>query len=348
MRFLSSVLLILTTSHLANAYETPNYDCSTKSLPNVASAVNKETNARITEMVGLMPKGCREQDLLDNLEGALASSWMGNLETWATEADFQKCTVALKDSVYRDFSFTDAPVLRSVGMNPVLNINGVYIGVDKLSHFMTEGLSYYKKSLEMVEYVGSAPDTTLRGRILNKIGLGQTVQVRSRRPASLDAILKIGIQEENGNYGLSTTGVRSYGDMMANYQGFQFWKNLVRGPNPYFFCKNGKWAARRPFKWEEFVNAGFDESINCNEFKTAAMSAQVDRRSSQLRQTAGAKSGLVCPFSASKCAQLVDTIKPALVAQTVISPRCREAASRTGPSPQKPQTKTNSSKGALK
>lgn len=243
-------------------------------------------------------QGCSKTLLEEAMSGALAGAWMGNLETWAKSAPLSKCEVPVADSVFSIFSVSESPVARSFGLSPVIMVNGVRIGVDKLSHFMTEGRDYWR---------------------------------HTRPHYDVNEAMKIGIDEEEGRYGWRATGVKSYGDMAANYQGFQFWKNLYEGDRPYFKCEGGRWKQARSFDWKDYVNASMDESINCNEYKTASMNERALVETT--RRYAGTEfEGMSCPRSLRACSELVQRIKPADVLETIIHPRCL-AAGRGRPMP---------------
>lgn len=326
----------------ARAYETANFDCYSRKIGDSSAAVNAETNGRISDYLKEQQEpGCSEEQLLDDMSAVLASSWISNLETWASEADIPKCEIKLKNSVYREFTYKDSPILRTVGVEPVISINGVHLGIDKLGHFMTEGLLYYRKSIEGAPLVDHrVRDPGVIANLLSKIQNlnpwatpAKQAPPAPRRQVNYRELVAIGTHEENTTYGLATTGIKSYGDMDADYQGYMFWSQLTHGPNPYLVCKNGRWSQRRQFKWEEYVNAGFDESINCNSYKTQTMDQSVDRLSSALRRAEGNHTNLVCPFSTQACTELVRTIRPPEVANAILSPRCRNAAAQPGAQP---------------
>ena len=80
--------------------------------------------------------------------------------------------------------------------------------------------------------------------------------------------MKYGESTETGYFGAMTTGVHSYGDLVSNYQGMQFWIDLLgkygHVDQPFVQCVDNKWKMMKEFRWERYVDAGWDESINCN------------------------------------------------------------------------------------
>lgn len=356
----------LMASSISLAWETDNFTCRTKKIKDVSEILNKETNNRIKEalsmansmnskhlerykkMVGIrelmMSKGeMSELDFIDEMEGwtsedpqrldvkfrgldlknidmaetcskplletvlasKIASPWMGNLESWAMEAPIPKCTIPVKDSVFSALSITESPVAKSAGINSVINVNGHYIGVDKLSHFMTEGLHYQ-----------------------------QAARKTTAADEKLKAALAVGTDQEEGGYGWSATGVKSYADMAANYQGYGFWKNLYEGDNPYFVCENKKWKQVREFDWKEYVDDSFDESINCNEYKTKEMNDKIDAESARRWEAAGLPERK-CPASTESCSQLKAKIYSSQVREAILHPRCNGNDNASIPTPAK-------------
>lgn len=240
------------------------------------------------------PEGCDPQLALEALKGALASAHFGNMETWAMQANISKCDVKTDQSVYRDFTFLESPIMRGgAGLNSVIQINGVKIGADKLSHFMTEGYEYY---------------------------------LNQRRGQNVSQVIQQGIREEEGGYGLRATGIKSYADMTANYQGYTFWRQVLDGDDPYLKCENGKWKQNRAFRWEDYVIAGMDESINCNKYKSDAMQTKVNTRTTELvRGKDPGSRHQVCPLDPSGCQATLNAIREPAAAAVVIHPNCRRA-----------------------
>lgn len=246
--------------------------------------VHPSQDSRFTRPVGL--RGCVKSELLGAMHAALASAWFGNMETWAQEQSFSKCIP--EKTVYDGFGVTDAMVLSAVGLNYVIRVGEHRIGVDKLSHFMTEGFDYYQAQ---------------------------------ENGSDMEAILDIGKREEEGVYGWSSTGIKSYGDLAANYHGYLFWKNLVDGDDPYIKCENGQWKQVKPFNWLSFVNSSFDESINCSQFKTEEMQKIVDENVKKL-QISQNKSTYQCPLETGKCSGMSRVIANSYVRSQIIHPRC--------------------------
>lgn len=148
-------------------------------------------------------------------------------------------TVSEKDyrsqSIYRHRPF---PV-NVVGVARTLNLNGIYIGTDKLGHFSIVGKTYYKNFLKALE----------DGLALEE--------------AQTYAILK-GFKQEIALLGYAVGGTFSYGDLEANYQGLQFGRNMCEGETPYLIQSKNLWVHNpaHNFDIKKYINPKYDEAYN--------------------------------------------------------------------------------------
>lgn len=125
-----------------------------------------------------------------------------------------------------------APLARTI------NLNGIYMGTDKLGHFALIGRQYYRY-------------------FLNFLDDGLAVEAATEK-----AILK-GFKTEKGILGYAIGGVLSYGDLEANYQGLVFAKNMCEGENPYLqFDGIWKLNPKRSFDTKEYFGPKMDESFH--------------------------------------------------------------------------------------
>ncbi len=295
--FISSVVLICICS-VSSGWETDNFSCVTSKLEPVQDILNAETNRRIKKALDDVNTEqlknsflCDHQKMTDVLRNAIAPPWTGSLEDWAQKASISKCVPPSDDNIFTNFSFLDSPVAKSAGLMPVIKIAQTKIGVDKLSHFMTEGFDYWQKI---------------------------------KKGGSLKDALAIGIEEEEGGYGWSSTGTKSYGDMSANFHGYLFWSSVFTGERPYLSCVGGTWTQLREFKWEEYVNSSFDESINCNEWKNDRMKFAANAFTTVLLAKTQKLDQTICPIRFQDCMDIAKHLEtqPPVVMQTIVHPAC--------------------------
>lgn len=152
------------------------------------------------------------------------------------------------DSIYPTTSFylgesifQDTPrfYLKYSGLSPSVQVNGIYFGVDKLSHFGSTGRRYLKHYLKKLR------------------------QGFSEEEATRSAI-RLGLSNEAGILGIWPSGVYSYGDIEANYQGFVFYKKLcLDTQNSYLKLDEKKqWQLIKEPKIQNYVNPYWDETFN--------------------------------------------------------------------------------------
>jgi len=155
----------------------------------------------------------------------------GALENWAADTKKSKLNIPSID--------TDIYSALLYDPDPSFNLAGVIIGTDKLGHFVDQGFDLF-----------------------------QRFQMSLNKSIDEPMIFSDKLEEEFGPYGLSASGVKSYGDLSANFYGMRFYQNILDGNNPHIKCdeKTGKYFLNNPLNWADYVNESFDEGINCSLF----------------------------------------------------------------------------------
>ncbi|MBO9667284.1 MAG: hypothetical protein J7501_10785 [Bdellovibrio sp.] len=187
----------------------------------------------------------------------------------------------------------------TASLQPVINLNGVRVGADKLGHFFDQGFDYFQKEYSIQN---------------NKLIAQEDGQKKA---------LEYGTSTEEGMFGLKGTGVKSYGDLAANYDGSRFWYNLTSGESPLVICKNGKMEVSHSFDVKDYVTEAWDEGTNCSEYKTQEMKEHVAQNLKNLK--------LSCPVEVAKC-QAIEKHYSAEVLNSIVSPECKKnfTADRSG------------------
>ncbi len=108
---------------------------------------------------------------------------------------------------YHPLLVIDLTKLPRLARSVTIMIDGVYMGVDKIDHFVHVGYTYYTEYQRTIRQGADQAEATRRA-----IGLAS-------RPESPVA--------ENGLLGLLTTGIRSNADLASNYMGLKFYLNLT-------------------------------------------------------------------------------------------------------------------------
>jgi hypothetical protein len=121
-------------------------------------------------------------------------------------------------------------------LDVTLNVNGVYFGTDKLSHFLGSGFEYYRKYLKYLDEYS---------------------------PAMAEALsVKWGVKMENAIIGLSYTGVFSYADLEADFQGLKMAEDFCRTERPKLQLIGKDWILGEQINFRDYVNPNWDESFN--------------------------------------------------------------------------------------
>jgi hypothetical protein len=266
----------------ALAYEVDNFTDRDLSLRDARPILDQKVTelldraARVTRVED--PGGCSPVLLRQEILRWIRPDPTGIFELWLEFSDeIEKTPVGVRKSIYRNVSFLDSPILKVFGIGRSFRLAGHMIGTDKIGHFFMQGLDFYH-------------------------------QVRGGRP------LREVLERENGEDGLwgwGTSGVKSWADIAADYAGYRFWSRLVEGTDPYFRCVEEEgWVRHASFSWADYVDASWDEAINCSEMKPG-IRARVDEELT--------RRGWTCPMDREACSVLAQQEW----APYLLSPSCR-------------------------
>ena len=142
-----------------------------------------------------------------------------------------------KESIYQ----SDAPFpWFFLPMSRTININGNYLGVDKIGHFFGFGRRYFQSYQRFINEGAS-------------------------HEKAIERTINLGIHNEKYLVGRLVDGVFSYADLEANYQGFLLALKLSSSED-YFKLENEKWSQAGKIDIKSCVNPDFDESYNKSDY----------------------------------------------------------------------------------
>ena len=215
--------------------------------------------------------------------------------------------LSLNDSIYRDISYLEGFSLKYKGLSDVVNINGHLIGLDKLGHFFSEGWEYFE---------------------LTHIEGENIVQA-----------LRWGKEKEAGKFGYTTTGIFSFADLVANFNGWRFWnkvllkkKDPIKGfianlfNRPYVDCKIQiissikhmkivkAWEYNNSFDFSDYIDGAWDEGNNCNSYEDPVIEEKVTQRIKNVNPD------FSCPYIPEYCLDAQE--KYGYYAKHVLHPYC--------------------------
>lgn len=239
--FFYSLLLIWSVS--STALETDNYLAWDKTLSDSSVHINQYLSETIERALMSTPehqkKSCQEMTILigEDFESHLVHD--NPVENWLF-------TVLSEEEMYPlNLNYVERSIYREpyrfyipwFGLAPTIQVNGYYFGTDKLSHFASTGLIYYK------------------------IFMKELLKGKSSR-AALQTSIDWGVLDEKTVHGFWASGVFSYADLEANYQGLRFYQRFCSSLNPYLRkSATGEWILDNVPDIKMFVRGSWDESF---------------------------------------------------------------------------------------
>ena len=243
---------------------------------------NKPTRVQVqrgnSQFFELKAPNCNEDKLYKQLRKKFRNHYVSELAKWIVKTDeLDKITTKTSESIYQDFSWYQAVVIGLIAKisdpaGQTMRVNGVFIGTDKFEHFLGSGFNYFKKHI-------------LKGK-------------------DLEDAMKIGLRAETGLLGAYTTGVMSYADMVANFNGMRFWNKMLAKSadpltgeevEPYLSCEDGKWVKKQDIDFSIYIDHAWDEGINCSWLRTEKMVEKVKNRLDLYSQETGTE--MACPMN---------------------------------------------------
>ena len=251
-------------------------------------------------------EGCSKNRLYNAVKFQFTGSILGELEKYINASEeVDKRVIARKNSIYQDFGVLEGSALYFYGLGSIVKLGDNIVGADKFGHFFSEGWNCFDKSVLQKE--------------------------------DLISVLKFGDHSERGFFGWMMTGVYSYADLAVNFNGLRFWVHLaddqrvftrnygLRSQESYFSCKGGLWVQSRSFDWSDYVDASWDEGINCNMYPKLSMEDDVNRRiASAMPYASGISKS--CPIITQRCDELKSKYGP--LGRYFLHPRCLESYKR--------------------
>lgn len=251
-------LSLLTLSLNLFAAEADNFTARSLSLVDAGDQVNVLANQYLKKAVTDLNAsgGCNEEALYSELRKYFANHSKGEF----VKDILYKNAVAInnlpiKQSVYENWEKSDGFLLgrkkaatSPLALSPLIKIGDESVGVDKFEHMFGMGFTYFTKHY-------------LKGK-------------------DIKDVLSYGIALEKTILGgnIFATGVFSYGDLSANFNGMRFWNHVLQKNDdilgsehnlgPYVTCSADKWQINEenPIDFKNYIDASMDESINCSKF----------------------------------------------------------------------------------
>lgn len=224
----------------AYAYETDQYSQRWEPVADSTVVLNREVNAVIVDIAANWRKGHDEMAFVNAIYRRIGGlHWVDRLERWAMKSDeVDKLEIPRYRNVYSGMPFWALRVTNLFGIGATLRVNDELIGSDKIGHFLSQGRKFYRR------YERSGSET------------------RAARQS---------VFTERAIFGRLTTGAFSNADLVANYEGYRFYRslfedNVIPGKPAILHWTGDSWVVQREFDWADHVNAYWDEALNPNQY----------------------------------------------------------------------------------
>lgn len=224
-----------------------------------------------------------EEKLYEELTQVFANHGKSKMINDFLDGNIARTVIPLKESVYKEWTKGTGFLLGRAGaaksplaLSPLIKVDGIVIGVDKLEHMFGMGYAYFKR--------------------------------HHQKGMSLRRTLKIGIAAEKTYLGgnMIATGVFSYADLAANFNGMRFWNHMLQKEDdvlgkqhnlgPYIVCgDNGKWAQKEEIDFSNYVDMSMQENVNCSKFATKKGVKKFKASLDRLHEKTGRSAS--CPIS---------------------------------------------------
>ena len=287
---LVSIFLLAEISHPSRGAEIDSLTGRAVALDDSSGALERRLNDALeagVERANRATKGCDKDTLYRELRHALATPFLGHViaESLNQDETLDRRRIRRVDSIYRDLGLLDNVSVHWKDLSAVVRVGDVLIGVDKIGHFVVEGWDYFEAAYLEEEGIAAASDW--------------------------------GEGTENTYFGLYTTGVYSYADLVADFEGMRFWLHVLGRfddpletgwlpDRPYVSCRRRFWIAgerhwhlSRRFHLDRYVTPVWDEAVNCCRYRNEEIEALVRARIDELSRGVGADYS--CPVDPDGC-----------------------------------------------
>ena len=223
-----------------DAYETDQFTERLNPLIDSTALLDERVNRSIADAVAGWKGPRKDRKVVDAVYHDIGGvHWVDRIERWAMKSeDVDRLQASRYSSIYRGHPIWATRVAGLFGTGPTIKLNGHYVGSDKLGHFLSQGRKFWKRYQKYHDEARAAEHSAYTERAL---------------------------------FGQMTTGVYSNADLVANFEGYRFYRSLfeddvVPGKPAILKWEEDHWEIQRPFTWADHVNAYWDEALNINHY----------------------------------------------------------------------------------
>ena len=239
-RHLFTSLLILITPSFGGAYETDQFNNRSQVIADSTAIMNKQVTLAIASTIIALRGPRDEMKVVNGIYHKIGGKhWVDKLERYAMDSnEVERLNTPTHDSIYTGHPIWATRVAALFGVGPTLRINDTLVGTDKIGHFLSQGRKFYRRMEKMKDESLAAEHSAFTERAL---------------------------------FGQMTTGSYSNADLVANYEGYLFYRSLfvddiIKGKPAILAWKDDHWIMQRPYDWSDHVNDYWDEALNINHY----------------------------------------------------------------------------------
>ena len=239
-KFPLTLLLTIIVPSLGGAYETDQFNNRLQQIEDSTSIMNQQVTLAIAKTITPWHGPRDDMKVVDGIYHKIGGKhWVDKLERFAMDsADVERLDTPPHDSIYSGHPLWATRVAALFGVGPTLKVNHTLVGTDKFGHFLSQGRKFYRRWVKMEDESQAAEQSAYTERAL---------------------------------FGQMTTGSYSNADLVANYEGYVFYRslfedNIIEGKPAILAWKNDHWEMQRPFDWADHINDYWDEALNINHY----------------------------------------------------------------------------------
>jgi len=233
---LLTCLLALMLPSFVMAYETDQVNNRQQQLLDATSAMNKQVNLAIGAAITGMRGERNDMKVVNAVFHQVGSPhWVDKIERWAMVSnDVERLSTPADQTIYSGHPVWATRVAGVSGIGATITVDDTLVGSDKFGHFFSQGRKFYKRWLKSNDERQAAKHSAYTERAI---------------------------------FGQMTTGSYSNADLVANYEGYLFYRslfedNVVTNKPAILVWKQDHWIMQRPFDWADHVNDYWDEALN--------------------------------------------------------------------------------------
>ncbi len=222
------------------AYETDQFHNRSQPIADSTEVLNQKVNETLEEIVAEWRKDHDQKALVNDIYHKLGGfQLVDKLERWAIKSpEVEKLDTPRYGSIYSGLPIWSTRATFFYGIGSTIRVNDQLIGSDKIGHFFSQGRKFYRRFLKYGSEEEAAKQSVLTERAI---------------------------------FGSVSTGSFSNADLVANYEGYRFYRSLfdddvVPGKPPIVRWEENGWVIQREFDWADHVNEYWDEALNINHY----------------------------------------------------------------------------------